>query len=121
MSDAAPSPDEPFTLPLPPGLHPPGSDVVFFAQRDRVDGDGRVSVPADADGARAGPHRPCQSRGVVARLTRTHEVGTGDAKPWKMTDSSPEYIDMMLKNIVGIEIEVERMVAKFKLSQEFRN
>jgi len=54
-------------------------------------------------------------RGVVARLTRTHEAS--QPKPWKMTDSSPDYIDAMLKNIVGIEIEITRLVGKFKLSQ----
>ncbi|MGJ7582129.1 FMN-binding negative transcriptional regulator [Variovorax sp. RHLX14] len=56
-------------------------------------------------------------RGVVARLTRTHERQTGDAKPWRMTDSAPDYIDGMLKNIVGIEIVVTKIVGKFKLSQ----
>jgi transcriptional regulator len=56
-------------------------------------------------------------RGVVARLTKTHEAATGSSRPWKMTDSSPEYIDQMLANIVGIEIEVTRMVGKWKLSQ----
>jgi len=56
-------------------------------------------------------------RGLVARLTRTHEGQTGAPRPWKMTDSSPEYIDQMLSAIVGIEIEVTRMVGKWKLSQ----
>ena len=56
-------------------------------------------------------------RGVVARLTRTHEGRTGDARPWKMTDSSPEFINQMLGNIVGIEIEIARIVGKWKLSQ----
>ena len=56
-------------------------------------------------------------RGVVARLTRTHEAQTGSPRPWKMTDSSPGYIDQMLSAIVGIEIEVTRMVGKWKLSQ----
>ena len=56
-------------------------------------------------------------RGVVARLTRTHEGQTGSPKPWKMTDSSPEYIEQMLSNIVGIEIEITKMVGKWKLSQ----
>lgn len=56
-------------------------------------------------------------RGVVARLTRTHEARTGSPRPWKMTDSAPEYIDQMLSAIVGIEIEVTRMVGKWKLSQ----
>jgi transcriptional regulator len=42
-------------------------------------------------------------RGVVARLTRVNEARTGSDKPWKMTDSSKEYIDQMLSAIVGIE------------------
>ena len=56
-------------------------------------------------------------RGVVARLTRTHEAQTGSPRPWRMTDSSAEYIDQMLSNIVGIEIEITKMVGKWKLSQ----
>lgn len=54
-------------------------------------------------------------RGVVARLTRTHEAS--QQKPWKMTDSAPDYIDAMIKAIVGIEIEITRLIGKFKLSQ----
>jgi transcriptional regulator len=56
-------------------------------------------------------------RGVVARLTRTHEARIGSPKPWKMTDSSPEYMAEMISKIVGIEIEITRMVGKWKLSQ----
>jgi len=56
-------------------------------------------------------------RGVVARLTRTHEAQAAPDSPWKMTDSSPEYISQMLAAIVGIEIELTRLEGKFKLSQ----
>ena len=56
-------------------------------------------------------------RGVVARLTRRHEGQTGDAHPWKMSDSSKEYIDQMVGMIVGIEVEIARLVGKWKLSQ----
>lgn len=56
-------------------------------------------------------------RGVVARLTREHESRTGDPRPWKMGDSAPEFIDGMLKSIVGIEVEIARIVGKSKLSQ----
>jgi transcriptional regulator len=34
-----------------------------------------------------------------------------------MTDSSKEYIESMLKAIVGLEIEITRLVGKSKLSQ----
>ena len=54
-------------------------------------------------------------RGVVARLTRTHEAQ--EPKPWKMGDSASDYIDGMLKAIVGIEITIERFEGKSKLSQ----
>ncbi|GAA5235506.1 FMN-binding negative transcriptional regulator [Verticiella sediminum] len=54
-------------------------------------------------------------RGVVARLTRRHEAG--EARPWKMSDATPEFIDGMLRNIVGIEIAVTSLVGKRKLSQ----
>jgi transcriptional regulator len=53
--------------------------------------------------------------GVVGRLTKTHEAA--EPKPWKMGDSSPEYIDGMLKAIVGIEIAISRLEGKAKLSQ----
>ena len=56
-------------------------------------------------------------RGVVARLTRANEARTGSDKPWRMTDSSQEYIEEMLRAIVGIEIEITRMVGKWKLGQ----
>ncbi|WP_315809868.1 FMN-binding negative transcriptional regulator [Pseudomonas sp. C9-3] len=54
-------------------------------------------------------------RGVVGRLTRTHEAS--EAKPWKMSDSTPEFISGMLANIVGIEVEISEIVGKSKLSQ----
>ncbi|MDB5757284.1 MAG: Transcriptional regulator [Burkholderia sp.] len=54
-------------------------------------------------------------RGLVARLTRVHEAS--QAVPWKMTDSATEYIDSMLKAIVGVEIEITRIEGKAKLSQ----
>lgn len=54
-------------------------------------------------------------RGVVARLTRTHEAS--QPRPWKMSDSAPEFIDTLLAALVGVEIEITRLVGKSKLSQ----
>ena len=54
-------------------------------------------------------------RGVVARLTRAHEAS--EPKPWKMGDSAPDYIDGMVRAIVGIEVLVTRLEGKSKLSQ----
>lgn len=55
-------------------------------------------------------------RRVVAKLTKSHEAT--QPTPWKMTDSPKEYIDAMLKKIVGVEIEITRLAGKFKLGQD---
>ena len=54
-------------------------------------------------------------RRVVARLTREHEAS--EPRPWKMGDSPPEYIAQMLKAVVGIQVEIQRIEGKAKLSQ----
>ncbi|WP_332604678.1 FMN-binding negative transcriptional regulator [Acinetobacter sp. ESBL14] len=54
-------------------------------------------------------------RGILARLTRTHEAK--QATPWKMSDAPSEYIAQELQGIVGIEIPISQITAKFKLSQ----
>jgi len=54
-------------------------------------------------------------RGIVGRLTKTHEAA--QPVPWKMGDSSREFIDGMLQAIVGIEIAITRLEGKAKLSQ----
>ena len=54
-------------------------------------------------------------RGILAKLTRTHEAK--QPKPWKMSDAPSDYIAEELKGIIGIEIEIQQMTGKFKLSQ----
>lgn len=54
-------------------------------------------------------------RGIVARLTRRHEAA--EPRPWKMGDAPPDFIDDMLRHIVGIEISITSLVGKLKLSQ----
>jgi transcriptional regulator len=54
-------------------------------------------------------------RGLVGRLTRTHEAS--QPVPWQMSDAPKDYIAAMLKAIVGLEIDISRLVGKFKLSQ----
>jgi transcriptional regulator len=54
-------------------------------------------------------------RDFVDRLTRTHE--SARAHPWQIDDAPADYLDAMLQAIVGIEIEVVAIEAKWKLSQ----
>jgi transcriptional regulator len=66
---------------------------------------GRVTVRDDAR----------YVRGVVGRLTRTHEAS--EPQPWKMADAPKDHLDTMLKSIVGLQIDITRLVGKSKLSQ----
>jgi transcriptional regulator len=54
-------------------------------------------------------------RAFVSRITERHEGGR--QAPWQVADAPPDYLDAMLRAIVGIEIEVTRLEGKFKLSQ----
>lgn len=52
---------------------------------------------------------------LLERLTDRHE-GAREA-PWQIGAASPAYIEAMLKAIVGIEIAMERIEGKWKISQ----
>lgn len=43
-----------------------------------------------------------------------------DGRPgqWRVTDAPDRYIDLLKKNIIGIEITIDRLEGKFKMSQE---
>ena len=55
------------------------------------------------------------TRDVVERLTRAHEDGRPE--PWAVSDAPDRYIEGQLKAIVGLEVEIQRVEAKWKLSQ----
>ncbi len=52
---------------------------------------------------------------LVTDLTKTHE--SPRKAPWAVSDAPPDYVDMMLKGIVGLEIPIQRLEGKWKLSQ----
>ncbi|MBF8448178.1 FMN-binding negative transcriptional regulator [Aeromonas dhakensis] len=54
-------------------------------------------------------------RRLLANLTRHHEAG--ETTPWKMADAPRDYLEAMMQAVVGIEIEITRLVGKFKLGQ----
>ena len=58
---------------------------------------------------------PAWVRGLVGELTELHESGR-DA-PWALRDAPQDYLQSMVRGVVGIDIEVTRVQAKFKLSQ----
>lgn len=54
-------------------------------------------------------------RGVVGKLTKRFEAS--QPEPWKMADAPSEFIAEQLANIVGIEVPIQRMTGKWKVSQ----
>jgi transcriptional regulator len=51
----------------------------------------------------------------LARLTNIHEADS--TVPWKIADAPADYIASLAKGIVGLEITVERLEGKWKVSQ----
>jgi len=52
---------------------------------------------------------------LVCKLTNQHESKM--PAPWQVTDAPADFIDTMVKAIVGIEIPLARLVGKWKVSQ----
>ncbi|MGE8354423.1 MAG: FMN-binding negative transcriptional regulator [Pseudomonas protegens] len=52
---------------------------------------------------------------VVEGLTERHE--TGRPQPWKVADAPADYLDSMLRAIVGFALPIQRLEGKRKLSQ----
>jgi transcriptional regulator len=52
---------------------------------------------------------------LISGLTAHHEAPR--ATPWAVSDAPEDYVQQMLRAIVGIEIPVTRLVGKWKISQ----
>ena len=52
---------------------------------------------------------------LVSGLTAHHEAPR--AAPWAVADAPDDYVEQMQRAIVGIEIELTRLVGKWKISQ----
>ena len=52
---------------------------------------------------------------LVSRLSDHHE--SPRAQPWAVSDAPDDYVQQMLRAIVGIEIPVDRLIGKWKISQ----
>lgn len=54
-------------------------------------------------------------RRLLETLTDHHEAG--QPQPWKISDAPDDHIEASLRAIVGLEIAIDRIEGKFKLSQ----
>jgi len=51
----------------------------------------------------------------LASLTDTHEAGS--PVPWKVSDAPEEFIRSLLNGIIGLELPIQRLEGKWKVSQ----
>jgi transcriptional regulator len=58
---------------------------------------------------------PARLREIVTRLTERHEAGRADS--WAVTDAPAAFVEGQLRGIVAVELTVETVEAKDKLSQ----
>ncbi len=58
---------------------------------------------------------PIWTRDLVDRLTNHHEARM--ETPWSIDEAPADFITAQLRAIVGVELEIDRVEAKFKLSQ----
>lgn len=72
-------------------------------------------VMVQARGRLRAVDNPVAARAIVTRLTATHEAK--QARPWSVDDAPADYLDAMLKAIVCIEIAVDKLEGKWKVSQ----
>jgi len=54
-------------------------------------------------------------RRLLETLTDHHEAG--QPQPWKISDAPEDHIEKSLRAIVGLEVAIDRIEGKFKLSQ----
>ncbi len=60
-------------------------------------------------------HDAAEKLAIVRALTDAFEAR--EVRPWSVDDAPPEYIQAMLRGIVGVRLEIGRIEAQFKLSQ----
>ena len=53
--------------------------------------------------------------GHLEALTARHEAGR--ERPWSMADAPPGFVDRLVHEVVGVEVEIARLDGKWKLSQ----
>ena len=68
-------------------------------------------------GAISFQHEERAKRAVVGLLTREHERRLNAERAWRMADAPADFMTDMLAGIVAFRIEVQRVIAKSKLSQ----
>ncbi|KAJ6050120.1 uncharacterized protein N7446_005637 [Penicillium canescens] len=83
---------------------------------------GKLSLYYDSKSPEAGIFLAKQIDDLSQHTEESVMGYTGGEKPqpWKVSDAPEKYIELMQRNIVGIEIRIEKVQGKFKMSQEMK-
>jgi transcriptional regulator len=73
-------------------------------------------VVAHAHGVARVVEDPAWMRDMLERLTATHEAT--QSRPWRMDEAPADYMEKLMRAIVGIEIPIDRLEGKLKASQD---
>lgn len=60
-------------------------------------------------------HAPDDILEIVTQLTQQHEAA--QAQPWQVSDAPANFTQKLLAGIVGVEFSIQRMLGKWKVSQ----
>lgn len=84
---------------------------------------GKISLYYDSKTRETGSFLAKQLHDLSEYTERSIMGNTGDGgrpQPWKVADAPERYIEILQRNIVGIEIRVTKLQGKFKMSQEMK-
>ncbi|RAL00784.1 FMN-binding negative transcriptional regulator [Aspergillus ibericus CBS 121593] len=83
---------------------------------------GKLSMHYDSKDPEAGAFLAKQMHDLSEQCERGIMGYTGGERPqpWKVADAPKRFIELMQRNIVGIQIEIRKIEGKFKMSQEMR-
>ncbi|KAJ5709304.1 transcriptional regulator [Penicillium malachiteum] len=83
---------------------------------------GKLSLYYDSKTPQAGTFIAQQIHDLSSHTEKSVMGYTGGDRPeaWTVDEAPERYVDLLKRNIVGIEIEVKKIQGKFKMSQEMR-
>ena len=81
---------------------------------------GKATILFDSHNEDTGPFLQKQLSDLTKHSEETimHYTGGENLSAWEVSDAPARYIELLKKNIIGIEIDIKRLEGKFKMSQE---
>lgn len=84
---------------------------------------GRATVYVDSKSEETSAYLDSQTHALTEHAERNimgYDGKDGNPTPWKVSDAPEKHIELLKKNIIGVEIKIDRMEGKFKMGQELR-